>query len=564
MSNKISRRDFLKGAVASAGAIAATGVLGACASETTECPKAEVTECSTVSADVPNWLGVEPEVSDIAETWETDTVIVGAGNGGMACAAYASKLGLDFRIIQNTSVIGDTRHWYGAVNARRAKELGVNVDVARLRREVLRYSSGKTKLEVLNTWINESAAMADFVDEVYAELAPDATCTYTYGEEAYWPESARDGYYFPEIEHTWSRNVDERNKLFEQYIQARGHEIDYNYALVKLVHTEGKVSGVIAQNVDTKAYVQINAKNVVLATGGYPGNPDMMKELDPLGSSVITAVSYQPLDRGQGIKAAVWAGAKLQEEPAPMLFDRGLVAPGVDAGYDENNQFRGTVRQFNPGTQPFLKVNRLGKRFTCESGPYNDMSYAAAQQPGHVYASILDANWTEDVKKFHTIGCSAQTRNDTERMIGLMDGYITDGLVFKADTIEDLGKQLGFEGDALTNFIATVDRYNELYDMQDDPDFGKPAVRLSALRQAPFYGFWLGASLLTTEQGIEINGKGQALDADSNVIEGLYVVGDCSGGMFANNYPCLMPGIACGRTLTYGVKVAKVIAGIED
>ena len=61
-----------------------------------------------------------------------------------------------------------------------------------------------------------------------------------------------------------------------------------------------------------------------------------------------------------------------------------------------------------------------------------------------------------------------------------------------------------------------------------------------------------------------INGKGQALDQNNEVIDGLYVIGDASGGMFANNYPCLMPGIACGRTLTYGMKVAKVIAGVDE
>lgn len=87
--------------------------------------------------------------------------------------------------------------------------------------------------------------------------------------------------------------------------------------------------------------------------------------------------------------------------------------------------------------------------------------------------------------------------------------------------------------------------------------------RLSAIRKAPFYGCWLGASLLTTEQGIAINEKTQALDADRNPIEGLYVTGDMSGSFFANNYPCLMPGVACGRTLTFAIKAVKQMAGID-
>ena len=368
---------------------------------------------------------------------------------------------------------------------------------------------------------------------------------------------------FPEQEHVWGRTGAPRNDMFVEYIGKHAPEaqILYSHNLVKLIKENGKVCGAVFKDTENDKYVMIKADNVVLATGGYPGNPDMMEQLDPLGTSVTTACSYAPQNTGMGIKAAVWAGAKLQEESAPMLFDRGIVAPGVDAGLTENRVFPGTVRQFNLGTQPFLKVNRNGVRFTNESGPYNDMVYAAAAQPGHVYASILASAWADYVNQFHTIGCSAQTRANPKGQQDLLDKYVEEGLAFKADTFEELGQKLGMDETAVASFVKTCERYNEIYKLGEDADFGKPASRLSPLTKAPFYGFWLGASLLTTEQGIIINGKGQALDNDANVIEGLYVVGDCSGGMFYNNYPCLMPGIALGRTLTFGMKAAKVIAG---
>ena len=253
-----------------------------------------------------------------------------------------------------------------------------------------------------------------------------------------------------------------------------------------------------------------------------------------------------------------------------MLFDRGIVAPGVDGGYVESESafggkaFPGTIRQYNPGTQPFLKVNRNGERFANESCPYNDIVYAAAHQPGRVYAQICDANILEDAKRFHTIGCSAQTRNGGEAYLqGKMDEAIEAGAFFKCDTIEELADKLGFTGEAKDTFLATIDRYNELYDNQNDADFGKPAYRLSAIRQAPFYGCWLGASLLCTEQGIAINEKGQALDNDNKPMPGLYITGDMSGSFFANNYPCLMAGVAMGRTLTFAMKAIKQMAGLE-
>ena len=164
-----------------------------------------------------------------------------------------------------------------------------------------------------------------------------------------------------------------------------------------------------------------------------------------------------------------------------------------------------------------------------------------------------------------TIGCSAQTRNGGEKYIqGKMDEAIEAGALFKCDTLDELADKMGFTGAAKDTFLATVERYNELYDKQNDEDFGKPAYRLSAIRTAPFYGCWLGASLLTTEQGIAINEKGQALDTNNQPMEGLYITGDMSGSFFANNYPCLMAGVAMGRTLTYAMKAVKQMAGLEN
>ena len=109
-----------------------------------------------------------------------------------------------------------------------------------------------------------------------------------------------------------------------------------------------------------------------------------------------------------------------------------------------------------------------------------------------------------------------------------------------------------------------MERYNELYDKQNDEDFGKPASRLSAIRTAPFYGCWLGASLLCSMQGISITENCQAKDSNNEPIPGLYITGDMSGSFFQNNYPCVMGGTACGRTLTFAIKSIKQMAGLEN
>ena len=534
------------------------------------------------TGDENDWLGTEPTIDEasITDTWDTDILIVGAGNGGMAAAAFAAQNGLNFRIIEQNSVVQDTRHWYGAIDTSAAKAAGAEpCDRAKLLSEISRYASGKCDQRVVRTWINESAAMHDFVSSIL-EGEYGYTCEFTSGSEAAWPaENAEHNtdYLYPVEEHNYMASESaagmQRNQVFQDYIEKLGYSIDFNTALAKLEKDDtGRITGVIAQSNDDGHFIRINAsKGVLLACGGYPGNPYMMEQLDPLGTSVTTACSYSPADKGYGIRAAVWAGANLDKEAAPMLFDRGIIAPGQDAGYVESSSafggkaFPGTIKQYNPGTQPFLKVNRHGERFANESCPYNDIVYAAAHQPGRVYAQIHDDNWYEDVQRFHTIGCSAQTRNGgPDYVLPQMEQAEEAGCFFKADTLEELADKLGFTGTDKETFLATVERYNELYDQQNDEDFGKPAYRLSAIRKAPFYGCWLGASLLTTEQGIAINENCQALDTNNEPMPGLYITGDMSGSFFANNYPCLMAGVACGRTMTFAIKAIKQMAGIDN
>ena len=539
--------------------------------------EAVVTAVQLPSGDENDWLGTEPDIDEaaITETWDTDIVIVGAGNGGMCAAAYAAQNGLNFRIIEQNSAVMETRHWYGTIDSSEAQKQGVPpVDRAELLSEISRSMGGRCDQRVVKTWIDESAAMHDFVAGILESAPYNYTCNLTLGDEAKWPDDtqiSQTKLMFPVQQVDYSSAEKPRNQVFQEYVESKGYSIDFHTGLAKLEKDDtGRITGVIAQSNDDGHFIRINAaQGVLLACGGYPGNPYMMEQLDPLGTSVTTACSYAPADKGYGIRAAIWAGAHLDAEPAPVLFDRGLVAPGVDSGYVESassfggKAFPGTVGQYNPGSQPFLKVNRRGERFMNESQEYDNASHASFQQPGHVYAMIHDANFREDVDRFHTIGCSAMTRMFPGMMESQLEEYEKEGLIMKADTLEELADKLGFTGTDKETFLATVERYNELYDQQNDEDFGKPAYRLSAIRKAPFYGCWLGASLLTTEQGIAINEKGQALDTNNEPMPGLYITGDMSGSFFANNYPCLMAGVAMGRTMTFAIKAIKQMAGLE-
>ncbi len=535
-----------------------------------EIPVEVIGGAEEAEAGPADWLGTAPEIAeaDIAETIDTDFLIVGAGNGGLAAAAYAASKGYNALVIEKGTEHARVRGWYGACDSEDMLAAGeAPMDRAAMRRELKKFSSGKTNLKTFSTWFNESADMHKFVKDCYAKYDPEAKLNVTAGDESHWPEPETTGYFFPAEEHFWNSKLN-RLDMFQQVIADAGNEILFSTPMVKLEQDEsGRVTGVIAKKEDG-SYLRINAKNgVLLATGGYPRNPVMMEALDPMGTAVTTYDNSWPGDTGDGIKAAKWIGAAMQAEPAPMLFDRGIIAPGIDAGYQVtaagDKIFPATEGQFNIGSQPFLKVNRKGERFACETGTYDQMSYAAFNQPGHVYASIFDDNWREDVQVFHTIGCSAGTRNGIERADQMYQGQIEKGNAFEADTLEELADKLGFEGESKETFLATVARYNELAEKGEDEDFGKLPYHLSKIEKAPFRGFWMGACLLTTEQGILIDENARAIDENREPIPGLFVTGDCSGGFFVNNYPCLMAGIAMGRTMTFAIKAVKVAFGEE-
>ena len=187
-------------------------------------------------------------------------------------------------------------------------------------------------------------------------------------------------------------------------------------------------------------------------------------------------------------------------------------------------------------------------------------------EPHHLYNTIYDSTWMDQIAQFKQIGCARIIPSPTggklqifspEAEIGLLMGMQQAGFVQQADTIEELAEKLNIPVDT---FVETVNRYNELCEKGEDEDFGKEAYRMLPIKQAPFYGCRQGASLLCTLDGLRINTKMQVLDKSGEPIEGLYAAGDCSGGFFAHNYPEYIVGVAVGRTLTEGYLLGAELA----
>ena len=563
-SMKMNRRDFLGlGAVAAVGAMGLAGCAPQTSAEKDLSATGEAAATPEAAASAEDWLGAEPEIaeSDIVETLDTDFLIIGAGTAGLAAAGAAADLGLDFIACDKSNLVPETREYLGGVDTAYAKANNVTIDRPKLLNELTRYASGKCNQKLIKRWIDDSAEYVEWVTEVMKDAGKEVMLDMP-------PEHATGGtdYYVPYVQHLWEPSYvpPTRNDVIAERLSSQGHDILFEHKMVKLVHADGKVTGAIFETKD--GMKQINAKNTLLATGGYAANPVMMTALQPSAVACCTASSFNPTCTGDGIKAGLWAGASKDKDAAPMVFDRGAVAPGVDAGYEgegEGAMFRGSIFQENIGSQPFMKVNRHGQRFANESTPYDFICFAATYQPGGVWCQVYDSNMMDDMLRFETVGCSRVVPYIEMGMT--YDEYTAasqeSGILMKADTIEELADMLGFTGQDKDNFLAEVERYNGFYDAQVDEDFGKEAYRLSAIRQAPFYGCWFGGSLLTTIDGLRINEDCQVLDPELNVIEGLYAAGDVSGSFFSGNYPEYVVGVACGRSSVEGRHVAKLLAG---
>lgn len=574
----MDRRSFF--ALAGVGAGAAALAAGCAPQQSTQLGETgDMGKTEEGTASASNWLGSAPEIADdeIVETRETDILIVGTGNAGMSGAATATDLGLDFMVCEASATMASPRHWVGAINTAYHEQAGFHVDESKLLNEMSRYASGKCDPSVWKVWIRESAEMIDFIDGIMKGAGMEMFLD----TEGYDHATGGTDFYVPPIQHMWydpstavpplmslsgMMSPKDRNVIIEEYMASKGHSVSYQHTLVKLIREEGgRVEGAIFETPD--GYVRIDAhKAVLLATGGYAANPTMMRALAPTAAKATTSPYFIPTNTGGGIKAGLWVGAAMDGDSAPMIFDRGIVEAGVDTDYTSEGDdaaFGGPGIMLPIGSLPFMKVNRNGKRFANESTPYDFFAFAASRQPGGVWCTIFDSNMQEDSKRFSVVGCAKigtellQTSAIEDEKIFLAD-CLDKGLIVKADTLEELVDKLGLPKEET---LAEIARYNELYEKQIDEDFGKEAFRLSAISKAPYYGYWCGGLLLTTLDGLTINADMQVLDTESNVIEGLYAAGDCSGSLFSGNYPEYLVGCASGRTLTEGRHAIRHIAG---
>lgn len=334
-STTLTRRGFVAGAAATAGAaLTATAALADEAESGTEEDAGSDTEEAPVSSETPAWLGTAPEISEdqIAETVDCDVLVIGYGTSGLFGACSAAENGAKVLVLEKNESGPGIRGTLGAIGTKYQLEDDCDIKATDICREMTMYSASNVNTKLLRLWADNSAETIEW----YGDLCVEAGREFGYTADHDLDDVA-DSMCYRHWATGHSCLVDGRTSedgtVLIDHATELGVEVRYSTPMVKLEQDEsGRVTGAIAQNADG-TYLRANAaKGVLVCTGGYALNDDMMSALQAETKLTFSHNSGIPGAEGDGIKACLWAGAAFDEVHTSMLFDRCPLSPDMIAG----------------------------------------------------------------------------------------------------------------------------------------------------------------------------------------------------------------------------------------
>lgn len=546
----IDRRFFLQGAGAAAlaTAMASTFGLAGCAPQTNETSSSTTTTGSSSSGE-PSWFTAPAEIADseIAETIESDVVVIGAGMSGIASACSAAERGLSVNVVERGETWSGRGYGIGVADSKVMRAAGFSIDRAKTQKFWVRCCGTRVNESLVSEYFNRSGEAMDWVIDKCEKGGVQVLLWDGYSRDPEFPDVPGYHVFFGGPEQAegrdWSRDA---TKLLYEDSTAAGATYYFDNTVEQLKKDGDTVVGAIAKNADGDYVLYKASKGVVLATGDIVGDQEMLEYYAP-EIAHCNAKLYTPIGQntGDGHKMGLWAGGAMQEGYFPPMLH-----PQAGA-YQQS---------------AFLSVNQDGERFFNEATWVNGKSLSYLRQPDQCGYSIFDANWTTD--NLEGLPYGGGMFWDTFRTLGsggwdpvagqeAVDAAVETGTGFKADTLEDLASQCDIPVDT---FLSTIEHYNEICEAGLDPDFGKETVFLTPVQEPPFYAMRALPAVLATVGGLKVNTDLAVTDADGTPVEGLYAVGNVSGDFYAVDYPINIPGNSQGRCVTWGYLVGEVLA----
>lgn len=543
---------------------------------------------TAASSSDEDWLGTEPEIdeSKVAKTVDVDVAVVGCGIAGVAaCRSVAEDGGLvaAFEKADGPQCrSGEYAVINGRVQAKWGRDTWTREQIDDIIDSHMVESTYRCKRSIMSKWAHNIGDAFDW----WVEANPDLY--YAETTRSAIPDESADNFIIP-IFYPLPEHYDWKQERFPCYptsvefkpdqhvtveanmqkaIDTGNVQTFYGCFVEKLIMENGRCVGLYARDAATGEYIKCNAsKGVILSTGDYSQNTKMLKHFCPevienniqcLFTNVDVEGNFT--NQGDGIQLGMWAGAQVQQSHAPMIHHMGGGADLAGVGV--------------MGNAGFLNLDLNGKRFMNEDLPGQQLENQIELQKNRESWQIFDSNWPEQLPYMpaaHGGACyyedyasedEGPKNNTTYRNYKSpyqLEAAVADGRAVKADTLEELvAKIYPDDTAAQQTALDSIRRYNELAKAGYDEDFHKPASRMWAVENGPFYADkFTTALLLVCIGGLESDKDCHTFDADRNVIPGLYVAGNIQGNRFATEYPIGLKGVSHSMAMYYGYVAGK-------
>lgn len=543
---------------------------------------------TAASSSDEDWLGTEPEIdkSKVAKTVDVDVAVVGCGIAGVAaCRSVAEDGGLvaAFEKADGPQCrSGEYAVINGKVQAKWGRDTWTREQIDDIIDSHMVESTYRCKRSIMSKWAHNIGDAFDW----WVEANPDLY--YAETTRSAIPDESADNFIIP-IFYPLPEHYDWKQERFPCYptsvefkpdqhvtveanmqkaIDTGNVQTFYGCFVEKLIMEDGRCVGLYARDAATGEYIKCNAsKGVILSTGDYSQNTKMLKHFCPevienniqcLFTNVDVEGNFT--NQGDGIQLGMWAGAQVQQSHAPMIHHMGGGADLAGVGV--------------MGNAGFLNLDLNGKRFMNEDLPGQQLENQIELQKNRESWQIFDSNWPEQLPYMpaaHGGACyyedyasedEGPKNNTTYRNYKSpyqLEAAVADGRAVKADTLEELvAKIYPDDTAAQQTALDSIQRYNELAKAGYDEDFHKPASRMWAVENGPFYADkFTTALLLVCIGGLESDEDCHTFDADRNVIPGLYVAGNIQGNRFATEYPIGLKGVSHSMAMYYGYVAGK-------
>ncbi|MCI6529485.1 MAG: FAD-dependent oxidoreductase [Mesosutterella sp.] len=462
-------------------------------------------------------------------TLSTDIVVIGAGCGGTAAGEAAIEKGAKVIMLEKQGITGGTCKFSEGIMAVESKmqrdwNYGLTKDQAF--QMIMRYGHWRGNGRVVRTFVEKTASTIDWMQSNGVEF-----------EKLF--SNYPDGLY------TWhiykGRGAGWLAKYQDRFVKQGGQLLLNTPATGLIQGKDGVVRGVIATEKDGSR-LTINAKAVIIATGGFGANKEMMQKymrfpgVDGLAQTGKT---------GDGIQMAWKAGADKD-------------GTEVQASYRPGPKGVGTTNQVAASAkQPHLWLNPHGDRFVDETVMLEwPFAGNALERNGGKMWVVYDSDTLNYMKTKGIdlgVGVMVPVATKLTKFDQEWGAAEAAGWAKRADTLDELAAKTGMDPKLLKK---NVDEYNGYADIRHDGLFAKSAKYLRPVRKAPFYAIQLVATSLGTLGGIKIDDKWEVVRPDGSAIKGLYAAGNDAGGMYGDSYDLLM----AGSTIAWAVNGGRIAA----